>query len=192
MPTFLVPDTAVTPAEHFSVFRMDRTEESGKTRGGGVCFMTNNNWCSPKGTKILSSSCSPHLEHLTIMCCPFFLPREFTSVISTAVYIPPKEDTDKALSALHDVTIGLQTRHPDAALIVAGDFNKANLKKVLSNFFQHIKSPTRKAKTLDHCYTPFKKGYKSIPIPAFGKSDHTAIFLIPEYKQKMTREPVVT
>ena len=93
--------------------------------------MINNNWYSPKETKILSNSCSPHLEHLTIMCRPFFLPLEFTSVISTAVYIPLQADTDKALSVLHDVTIGLQNRHPDAALIVAGDFNKANLKKVL-------------------------------------------------------------
>ena len=41
--TSLVPDTAVTPSKHFSLFRMDRTEESGKTRGGGVCFMINNN-----------------------------------------------------------------------------------------------------------------------------------------------------
>ena len=68
----------------------------------------------------------PHLEHLTIMCRPFFLPREFTSVIFTAVY-PPQADTDKALSVLHNVTTELQNRHPDAALIVAGDFNKANL-----------------------------------------------------------------
>ncbi|KAF0029423.1 hypothetical protein F2P81_018528 [Scophthalmus maximus] len=159
--TSLVPDTLVTPAEHFSVFRIDRTEKSGKTRGGGVCFMTNNNWCSPKGTKILSSSCSPHLEHLTIMCRPIFLPNEFTSVISTAVYIPPQANTDKALSVLHDVTIGLQTRHPDAALIMAGNFNKANLKKVLPNFVQHIKCPTRKDKTLDHCYMPFKNPFIS-------------------------------
>ena len=125
--TSLVPDTVVTPAEHFSLFYMDRTEDSGKTRGGGVCFMINNNWCSPKETKILLNSCSPHLEHLTIMCRPFFLPQEFTSVISTAVYIPPQADTNKALSVFHNVTTGLQNRHSDAALIVAGDFNKANL-----------------------------------------------------------------
>ncbi len=36
-----VPDTAVTPSDNFSVLRMDRTPEAGKTKGGGVCFMIN-------------------------------------------------------------------------------------------------------------------------------------------------------
>ncbi|KAI5616883.1 gastrula zinc finger protein XlCGF28.1-like [Silurus asotus] len=34
-----VPDHAIQPAEFFSVYRMDRTLESGKSRGGGVCLM---------------------------------------------------------------------------------------------------------------------------------------------------------
>ncbi|RXN39336.1 leucine-rich repeat-containing 24-like protein [Labeo rohita] len=32
-----VPDHAIQPAEFFSVHRMDRTRDSGKSRGGGVC-----------------------------------------------------------------------------------------------------------------------------------------------------------
>ena len=28
----------------FSVYRSDRTEDSGKKEGGGVCFMANKNW----------------------------------------------------------------------------------------------------------------------------------------------------
>ncbi len=39
-----VPDTAVTPSDNFSVLRMDRTAEAGKTKGGGVCFMINKKW----------------------------------------------------------------------------------------------------------------------------------------------------
>ncbi len=42
-----VPDTAVTPSDNFSVLRMDRTAEAGKSKGGGVCFMTNKEWCDP-------------------------------------------------------------------------------------------------------------------------------------------------
>ncbi len=74
-----VPDTAVTPSDNFSVLRMDRTAEAGKTKGGGVCFMINKKWCDPRNISILSRSCSPHLEHLSIICRPFYLPREFTS-----------------------------------------------------------------------------------------------------------------
>ncbi len=67
-----VPDTAVTPSDNFSVLRMDRTAEAGKTKGGGVCFMINKKWCDPRNISILSRSCSPHLEHLSIICRPFY------------------------------------------------------------------------------------------------------------------------
>ncbi len=74
-----VPDTAVTPSDNFSVLRMDRTAEAGKSKGGGVCFMTNKKWCDPRNISSLSRSCSPHLEHLSIICRPFYLPREFSA-----------------------------------------------------------------------------------------------------------------
>ncbi len=139
---------------------MDRTAEAGKTKGGGVCFMINKKWCDPRNISILSCSCSPHLEHLSIICRPFYLPREFSSIVVTSVYIPPQADTSLALSNLHDVLSGYINKHPDAAFIIAGDFNKANLKKVMPNFHQHISCPTRGLNTLDHCYTPLKNAYK--------------------------------
>ncbi len=101
-----VPDTAVRPSDNFSVLWMDRTAEAGKTKGGGVCFMINKKWCDPRNISILSHSCSPHLEHLSIICRPFYLPREFSSIIATAVYIPPQADTSLALSKLHNVLSG--------------------------------------------------------------------------------------
>ncbi len=186
-----VPDTAVTPSDNFSVLRMDRTAEAGKIKGGGVCFFINKKWCDPRNISILSRSCSPHLEHLSIICRPFYLPREFSSIVITAVYIPPQADTSLALSKLHDELSGYINKHPDAACIIAGDFNKANLKKVIPNFHQHISCPTRGLNTLDHCYTPLKNAYKAHSLPAFGKSDHVAIFLTPEYKQRIVHEPPV-
>ncbi len=186
-----VPDTAVTASDNFSVLRMDRTAEAGKTKGGGVCFMINKKWCDPRNISILSCSCSPHLEHLSIICRPFYLPREFSSIVVTSVYIPPQADTSLALSNLHDVISGYNNKHPDAAFIIAGDFNKANLKKVMPNFHQHISCPIRGLNTLDHCYTPLKNAYKAHSLPAFGKSDHAAIFLTTEYKQRIVHEPPV-
>ncbi len=186
-----VPDTAVTPSDNFSVLRMDRTAEAGKTKGGGVCFFINKKWCDPRNISILSRSCSPHLEHLSIICRPFYLPWEFSSIVITSVYIPPQLDTSLALSKLHDELSGYINKHPDAACIIAGDYNKANLKKVIPNFHQHISCPTRGLNTLDHCYTPLKNAYKAHSLPAFGKSDHAAIFLTPEYKQRIVHEPPV-
>ncbi len=189
--TLTVPDTAVTPSDNFSVLRMDRTAEARKTKGGGVCFFINKKWCGPRNISILSRSCSPHLEHLSIICRPFYLPREFSSIVVTAVYIPPQADTSLALSKLHDELSGYINKHPDAACIIARDFNKANLKKVIPNFHQHISCPTRGLNTLDHCYTQFKNAYKAHSLLAFGKSDHAAIFLTPDYKQRIVQEPPV-
>ncbi len=114
------PDTAVTPSDNFSVLRMDRTTEAGKTKGGGVCLMTKKKWCDPRNIYILSRSCSPHLEHLSIICRPFHLPREFSLIIVTAVYIPPQVDTGLALSKLHDVLSGNINKHPDAVFYHRG------------------------------------------------------------------------
>ncbi len=155
-----------------------------------MCFFINKKWCDPRNISILSRSCSPHLEHLSIICRPFYLPREFSSIVVSAVYISPQADTSLALSILHDKLIGYINKHPGAAFI-AGDFNKANLKKVMPNFHQHISCPTRGRNTLDHCYTQFKNAYKAHSLPAFGKSDHAAIFLTPEYKQRIVQVPPV-
>ncbi len=170
---------------------MDRTAEAGKTKGGEVCFMINKKWCDTRNISILSRSCSPHLEHLSIICRPFYLPREFSSIVITAVYIPPQADTSLALSKLHDKLSGYINKHPDAASIIAGDFNKANLKKVMPNFHEHVSCTTRGPNTLDYCYTMFKNANKAHSLTAFGKSDHAAIFLTPEYKQRIVQEPPV-
>ncbi len=70
-------------------------------------------------------------------------------------------------------------------------FYKANLRQVMPNFHQHVFCPTRGPNTLDHCYSQFKNAYKARSLPAFGKSDHAAIFLTPEYKQMLAQEPPV-
>ncbi|KAK1784036.1 hypothetical protein P4O66_004356, partial [Electrophorus voltai] len=60
-----VPNHTIQPAEFFSVHRMDRMADSGKSRGGGVCVMVNNSWCNNANVVTLACSCSPNLELLT-------------------------------------------------------------------------------------------------------------------------------
>ncbi|KAK3521209.1 hypothetical protein QTP70_001061 [Hemibagrus guttatus] len=186
-----VLDHTIQPAKFFLVHRMDRTMESGKTREGGVCLMVNNSWCDSASFSPLSRSCSPNLEILTIKCRPFYLPQEFSSVIVSTIYIQPQADTDTALWELHEDLTLHQTQHHGAALIVVGNFNSAHIRCAVPNFHQHITSPTRAGRTLDHCYTQFKDCYKTQSRSPFGKSDHAAIFLMPRYKQRLKQEDPV-
>lgn len=183
-----VPDSAIQ-LPGFSVHRADRSQDlTGKSRGGGVCFMINNSWCDYANVHPVKSFCSPDLEYLMIKCRPFWLPREFTAVIITAVYIPPQADTDRALRELYSAISSEETAHPEAAFITAGDFNKGNLKKVSPKLHQHIHFNTRGDRLLDHCYTSFRDAYKALPRAPFGQSDHRSILLLPAYRQKLKQE----
>ncbi len=184
----MVPDSAIE-LTGFSVHRSDRMEElTGKSRGGGVCFYINNLWCDERNIHSIKSFCSPDLEFHTLLCRPFWLPREFTAIIITAVYIPPQANTDQALRDLYRNISEQETTHPDAAFIITGDFNKANFRTIAPKYFQHVTINTRGDRILDHCYTSFRDAYKSLPRPPFGKSDNSSVLLLPAYRQKLKRE----
>ena len=64
-----IPDSAVQPPG-YTLFRADRLPDlSNKSRGGGISFLVNQRWCSD--AEVLSTSCSPELETLTVRCRPF-------------------------------------------------------------------------------------------------------------------------
>jgi endonuclease/exonuclease/phosphatase family metal-dependent hydrolase len=73
-----------------------------------------------------------------------------------------------ALNKLYLIQCKLETTNPEAAFIVAGDFNKANQKTRLPKFYLHIGCAT--GKTLDHCYSNFRNAYKALPRYFFRKS----------------------
>ncbi len=175
----------------YSVHRSDRTEElSGKSRGGVFVSISTTRGADERNIHSIKSFCSPDLEFHTLLCRPFWQPREFTAIIITAVYIPPQANTDQALKELYGNISEQETTHPDAAFVVTGDFNKANL-TIAPKYFQHITINTRGDRILDHCYSPFALhcyAYKSLPRPPFGKSDHSSVLLLPAYRQKLKRE----
>ncbi len=113
-----------------------------------------------------------------LLCRPFWLPREFTAIIITAVYIPLQANTDQALKELYGNISEQETAHTDAAFIITGDFNKANFRTIAPKYFQLITINTRGD----------RDAYKSLPCPPFGKSDHSSILLLPAYRQKLKRE----
>ncbi len=89
-----IPDSAIELV-CYTAQRHDRTRHSGKSRGGGLCVYVNNNWYT--NTLTVDSHCSPDLEYVTVKCRSIYLPREFTVVMITAVYIPPDANANSAI-----------------------------------------------------------------------------------------------
>jgi hypothetical protein len=67
-----------------------------------------------------------------INCKPHYLPRVFSSILFIAVYLPPQTDADikTTLNQLYKAINKQENAHPEAALLVAGDFNGGKLKSV--------------------------------------------------------------
>ncbi len=177
-----VPDCAIQ-LEQLTCYRADRAlVEGGKRRGGGLCVYINNAWC--RDAVVVCKHCSPLVEFMIIKCQPFYLPREFTAILLVAVYIPPNSNnnTSEALNDLYLHISEQQTAHPDAFLILAGDFNHADLKSVFPKIYQHVDFPTRGKNTLDFVYTTQRGAYKALPLPHLGASDHITVMLMPAYR----------
>ncbi len=90
----------------------------------GVCFYINNSWCDERNLHSIKSFCSPDLEFHMLLCRPFWLPREFTAIIITAVYIPPQANTDQALKELYGNISEQETAYPEAAFVITGTLIK--------------------------------------------------------------------
>ena len=76
--------------------RQGREATSDKTRCGGVCLFVNNSWCEMSNIKDVSMYCSPEVEHIMKNCSTNYLPREFSSILFVAVYLPPQTDAPEA------------------------------------------------------------------------------------------------
>ncbi len=50
-----------------------------------MCVYIHNSWCND--TAVIERHCCPDLEFLTLKCRQFYLPREFSTVFITAVYV---------------------------------------------------------------------------------------------------------
>jgi hypothetical protein len=96
--------------------------------------------------KEVSRYCLPEVEYLMKSCRPHYPPRELSSILFVVIYLPPQNEagTKTALNQLHKAISKEENAHPEAALLVAGDFNAGKLKSVLPNSNQHVTCAIRK------------------------------------------------
>ena len=67
---------------------------------------------------------------------PFYLPREFTNIYITVLYIPPSADKTLAKEYVNNLCNDLANEKPDSLQIFMGDTNRCKLK--LPNFTQYV------------------------------------------------------
>lgn len=144
----------------------------GRSGGGGLCLYIHQGWCN--NSAVLETHSSTDLHFMTVRCRPFYLPRELTVVLITAVCIPPEADVSTAASLLLHSINNHQRAHPEGVHIIAGSFNKADLQSVLPNFHQHVSCPT----SGDRVYSNINQAYRGTPLPHV---DHRSLFLVPAY-----------
>lgn len=163
-------------------YRADRTADSGKKTGGGLCIYINDSWCT--NTTVVEQLCCPDVEFLLLKCRPFYIPCEFSVVYIYAIYIPPDANTKLALTRLYDCIHKCLVAHPDSTFIAAGDFNHANLKTVLHTFHRNVRCATRGNNILDQVYTNIAHAYRAQAYPHLGLSDHVSLLLYPCYTRR--------
>ncbi|KAI3377239.1 hypothetical protein L3Q82_009151 [Scortum barcoo] len=138
-----IPDSAIVP-EGLSIHRQDRTIHSGKSKGRR-CLLHGEQQvvlrCGDYFYGLFSGPGAPHDQMPGLIIFRVSLHR----LVMTAVYVPPDtRHNNKAMDELFGVIDRTKTSRPEAAFIVAGDFNSANLRKVLPRYHQHISCPTRR------------------------------------------------
>ena len=113
------------------MIRGDRDfSRSQKKKGGGLALYVSERWCNPGHVTVKERHCTPDIELLAVGMRPYYLPREFTSTIIIAVYIPPSADAAAACEVISSTAAKLLTQHPDAFMVITGDFNHASLEQL--------------------------------------------------------------
>ncbi len=163
-----------------------------KKAGGGLCLYTNNRWCFPGHITVKWTVSDPDIELLAVSCRPYYLPRETSHAIVIVVYIPPSANTKTAMNTICTITHELQSRSPDAMVIVNRDFNHCSLSSALPSFKQLVTCPTRNDRTIDLFYCNFKDSCVSHSSPPLGQSDHNLVYLSTKYTPIVRRQRATT
>ncbi|KAM7404158.1 hypothetical protein PAMA_004542 [Pampus argenteus] len=94
----------------YSLVRGDRDcSSSRKKKGGGIALFVSERWCNPGHVNLKERLCTPDIELLAVGMRQYYLPREFTSTIVMAVYIPPSADAAVACDVISSAAAKLQT-----------------------------------------------------------------------------------
>lgn len=170
-----------------STVHADRNTAAGGKSKGDLILYINHRRCN---FTVKPTICCKNIELLAVRIRPYYLPREFIKVLAVCVYIPPRPHVETALETVVTAVTDLQSRRPQAVLVISGDFNRITLDFSLPSMFQYMDCATGGNNTLDTLYDNIREAYKATPLPHLCKSDHILILLLSRYTplvEKMVR-----
>jgi hypothetical protein len=155
-------------------YRRDR--QDGRRGGGVACYIRDNLPCMPL----------KHLEVADVESMWFLyraskMPRLLSHIAVGVIYHPPKSESRPVIAHVLQCIDDLTRSHPNAGIILLGDFNHLNDTSIISfPLKQVVKSPTRRGKILDKIYTNAYTWYQQPAVlPPLGKSDHNTVVFQP-------------
>ena len=176
-------DDSVVDISGYNIIRKDRTH---KLHGGVALYVKDSiqfsilrdyEFPDPEGPEVLWAKITPNR-----------LPRGYSCLIIGTVYHPPPPAKDEPLlDYMMDSLSRIESDIPGAGIILAGDWNRANVSPVIKHFrlTQVVHFPTRGDRTLDKVLTNLTEHYeKPSPFPPFGLSDHCTVGLFPKIRSK--------
>ena len=159
---------------------------------GGVCLFSNSKY---KTSRLYNLEC-PNLEVMWVYVRPARLPRGVSCIVTATIYYPSSSDDNEILEYLIASLTRVESLYPGCGLILAGDFNRLDIKQLRINFGlkQLVKIPTRGGNTLDLVLTNLDPLYLSdsiIAFPPFGLSDHSVIAVSPRLRDPKSNQKKV-
>ena len=159
---------------------------------GGVCLFSNSKY---KTSHLYNLEC-PNLEVMWVYGRTARLHRGVSCIVTATIYHPPSSDDNEILEYLIASLTRVESLYPGCGLILAGDFNRLDIKQLRINFGlkQLVKIPTRGGNTLDLVLTnldPFYLSDSIIAFPPFGLSDHSVIAVSPRLRDPKSNQKKV-
>lgn len=83
-----------------------------------VCFYINPRWCST--IHVREKLCTPNIKLLAVLCCPFYLPREFPQLFPKPifVYIHPRAKPTMVTGHIRTTLNKLEQLSPDYTQLI--------------------------------------------------------------------------
>ena len=153
-------------------YRRDRRD--GRRGGGVVCYVRNDVQCQ----RLSEFNCDD-VESLWLIFRASRMPRLVSHVVFGVIYYPPNADSASTLSHIIGCLDNITQKHPQAGIILCGDFNQLNDRALLSYpLKQIVRLATRRNNILDKIYTNIDNYFHTPCIlPPIGESDHNVVFI---------------